>query len=93
MILSNALRILVLILALSVFQSVHADAGPVSVVSGTPIESHFQYWEDTGANATLAEVRALPDSAWQHRPTGKATFGITDSPYWLRVEVHNQTDS
>lgn len=92
MILSNALRILVLMLALSVFQSVHADAGPVSVVSGTPIESHFQYWEDTGANATLAEVRALPESAWQHRPTGKATFGITDSAYWLRVEVHNQTD-
>ncbi len=92
MILSNALRILVLMLALSVFQSVHADAGPVSVVSGTPIESHYQYWEDTGANATLAEVRALPESAWQHRPTGKATFGITDSAYWLRVEVHNQTD-
>ena len=92
MILSNALRILVLMLALSVFQSVHADAGPVSVVSGTPIESHFQYWEDTGANATLAEVRALPESAWQHRPTGKATFGITDSAYWLRVELHNQTD-
>ena len=92
MILSNALRILVLMLALSVFQSVHADAGPVSVVSGTPIESHFQYWEDTGADATLAEVRALPDSAWQHRATGRATFGITDSAYWLRVEVHNQTD-
>jgi len=91
-ILSNALRILVLMLALSVFQSVHADAGPVSVVSGTPIESHFQYWEDTGANATLAEVRALPESAWQHRLTGKATFGITDSAYWLQVEVHNQTD-
>lgn len=92
MILSNALRILVLMLALSVFQSVHADAGPVSVVSGTPIESHFQYWEDTGAAATLSQVSALPDSAWQHRPTGKATFGITDSAYWLRVEVHNQTD-
>ena len=92
MILSNALRILVLMLALSVFQSVHADAGPVSVVSGTPIESHFQYWEDTGADATLAEVRAFPDSAWQHRATGRATFGITDSAYWLRVEVHNQTD-
>ncbi|WP_305965332.1 EAL domain-containing protein [Marinobacter salsuginis] len=92
MILSNALRILVLILALCVFQSVHADAGPVSVVSGAPIESHFQYWEDTGANATLQDVRALPESAWQTRPTGKATFGITDSAYWLRVEVHNQTD-
>lgn len=92
MILSNALRILFLLLALSVFQSVHADASPISVVSGAPIESHFQYWEDTGADATLQDVRARPESAWQTRPTGKATFGITDSAYWLRVEVHNQTD-
>lgn len=92
MILSNALRILVLILVSCVFQFVHADAGPITLASDAPIESHFQYWEDTGADATLADVRALPPSAWQARPSGKATFGITDSAYWLRVQVRNQTD-
>lgn len=92
MILSNALRILVLILASCVFQFAHADAGPITLASDAPIESQFQYWEDPGAEATLAHVRALPDSAWQTRPSGKATFGITDSAYWLRVQVRNQTD-
>ena len=76
MILRNALRILVLLLASCVFQFAHADAGPVTLVPDEPIESHFQYWE----------------SAWQARPSGKATFGITDSAYWLRVQVRNQTD-
>ncbi|PTB94961.1 hypothetical protein C9974_02350 [Marinobacter sp. B9-2] len=92
MILRNALRILVLLLASCVFQFAHADAGPVTLVPDEPIESHFQYWEDTGADATLADVRALPRPAWQARPSGKATFGITDSAYWLRVQVRNQTD-
>lgn len=92
MILCTALRILVLILASCVFQFAHADAGPITLSSDEPIESHFQYWEDTGANATLADVRALPDSAWQARPSSTATFGITDSAYWLRVQVQNQTD-
>ncbi len=92
MILSNALRILVLLLASCVLQFAHADAGLVTLVPDEPIESHFQYWENTGADATLADVRALPQSAWQARPSGKATFGITDSAYWLRVQVRNQTD-
>lgn len=92
MILSNALRILVLILASYAFQFAHADAGPITLASDAPIESHFQYWEDTGAEATLADVHTLPESAWQDRPSGKATFGITDSAYWLRVQVQNQTD-
>lgn len=92
MILCTALRILVLILASCVFQFAHADAGPITLAAGEPIKSHFQYWEDTDADATLADVRALPDSAWQARPSSKATFGITDSAYWLRFQVRNQTD-
>lgn len=92
MILRNALRILFLLLASCVFQFARADAGPVTLVADEPIESHFQYWEDTGADATLADVRALPQSAWQAKPSGKATFGITDSAYWLHVQVRNQTD-
>ncbi|MEQ5816199.1 EAL domain-containing protein [Marinobacter sp. NFXS11] len=91
MILSTALRILVLILASCAFQFAHADGGPITLASGEPIESHFQYWEDAGADAKLADVRALPESAWQAKPSGKATFGITDSAYWLRIKVHNQT--
>ena len=92
MILNTALRIVVLILVSSAFQLAQADADPIILVSDAPIGSHFQYWEDAGAEATLSDVRALPESSWQARPSGKATFGITDSAYWLRVQVRNQTD-
>lgn len=91
MILSTALRIFLLSLATFTSQFAHADSAPVTLASEKPIESHFQYWEDASAEAELADVRALPDAAWQTNPSGKATFGITDSAYWLRVEVQNQT--
>jgi diguanylate cyclase len=90
-ILSTALRIFLLSLATFTSQFAHADSAPVTLASEKPIESHFQYWEDASAEAELADVRALPDAAWQTNPSGKATFGITDSAYWLRVEVQNQT--
>ena len=91
MILSTALRIFLLSLATFTSQFAHANSAPVTLASEKPIESHFQYWEDASAEAELADVRALPDRAWQTNPSGKATFGITDSAYWLRVEVQNQT--
>lgn len=91
MILSTALRIFLLSLATFSSHFAHADSAPVTLASEKPIESHFQYWEDASAEAELADVRALPDAAWQTNPSGKATFGITDSAYWLRVEVQNQT--
>ena len=91
MILSTALRIFLLSLATFTSHFAHADSAPVTLASEKPIESHFQYWEDASAEAELADVRALPDAAWQTNPSGKATFGITDSAYWLRVEVQNQT--
>ncbi|SNB58692.1 diguanylate cyclase/phosphodiesterase [Marinobacter sp. es.042] len=91
MILSTALRIFLLSLATFTSHFAHADSAPVTLASEKPIESHFQYWEDASAEAELADVRALPDTAWQTNPSGKATFGITDSAYWLRVEVQNQT--
>ncbi|WP_240339450.1 EAL domain-containing protein [Marinobacter sp. BW6] len=91
-ILNNALRILVLILVSCAFQFARADAGPITLAPDEPIESHFQYWEDTSAEATLEAVRALPASAWQARPSSKATFGITDSAYWLRLQVRNHTE-
>ena len=91
MILSTALRIFLLSLATFSSHFAHADSAPVTLASEKPIESHFQYWEDASAEAELADVRALPDVAWQTNPSGKATFGITDSAYWLQVEVQNQT--
>ncbi|WP_273208194.1 EAL domain-containing protein [Marinobacter subterrani] len=89
--LSKVLRILVPILASCVCQLAHADAGVITLAPDEPIESRFQYWEDPGGEATLAQVLAIPEAEWQPRPSGEAAFGITDSAYWLRVQVRNQT--
>lgn len=87
----RVLRILSFIVLLAIGQFSSAASGPITITSDTTISSHFEYWEDVGADATLADVRSLPASAWQFQAGGQATRGITGSAYWLRVPVVNRT--
>ncbi|WP_203142776.1 EAL domain-containing protein [Marinobacter mangrovi] len=91
MILFKPLRFAFALLWLCHWQLAHADQKPVTVLPSSPIEAHFQYWEDPDGQATMDQVRALPDDQWQTNPTDSATFGITESAYWLRFAVRNQT--
>lgn len=91
MILSQSLRLVFALLWLCNWQIAHAGIEPITVSSSSPIQASFQYWNDPDGRATLDEVRALPDDRWQTNPTDSATFGITDSAYWLRFAVSNQT--
>ncbi|SFM33832.1 EAL domain-containing protein [Marinobacter zhejiangensis] len=68
-----------------------AQAEVITIVDESPINSPFQYWEDTGATATLAQVQALPEDQWQFEPSGNAAMGITTSAYWLRFSIRNDT--
>ncbi|MCD2341797.1 sensor domain-containing diguanylate cyclase [Ideonella azotifigens] len=36
---------------------------------------------------SLAAVRALPESAWQHAPAGGASLGYSDKTHWFRARV------
>ncbi|KXO10056.1 MULTISPECIES: EAL domain-containing protein [Marinobacter] len=87
----KAWRILGLVLFLIVWPISTAAMEPVTIMPGAAIGHQFQYWEDTSTCATLDEIRALPDAAWQVQANGRATLGITDSAYWLRVPVVNHT--
>ncbi|MDX1800476.1 MAG: 7TM diverse intracellular signaling domain-containing protein, partial [Marinobacter sp.] len=89
--LSHALRFTLISLLLSAWSAADAGTQPITVRPSTPIQAHFQYWEDPAGQATLDQVLALPDSQWQQKPDGNATFGITLSAYWLRFSVSNQT--
>ena len=91
MILNKALRIFIPVLASCVLQLASADSGTITITPDAPIDSHFQYWEDPGADAGIDKVLTIPESEWQLKPSGKATFGITGSAYWLRLSVQNQT--
>ncbi|MGP9832199.1 hypothetical protein [Marinobacter sp. NSM] len=61
----KAWRILGLVLFLIVWPISTAAMEPVTIMPGAAIGHQFQYWEDTSARATLDEIRALPDAAWQ----------------------------
>ena len=56
-----------------------------------PIQASFQYMEDSSGLANIENIFNLPEDKWQFSPTGKANFGITNSPYWLRFSVNNPT--
>ncbi|MBZ2169510.1 EAL domain-containing protein [Marinobacter sp. F4216] len=88
---SSALRFVFLLLGALICQPALADAEAVIVSSSGQIEPYFDVWENPNGEATLEEVMALDDSQWRHVPEGSATFGITQSAYWLRFSVQNQT--
>ncbi len=50
---------------------------------------YMEFWRDPNGQATLAEVQALPDSAWRALKQGKASFGYDGHAYWLRLTLHN----
>ncbi len=68
-----------------------AEAKPIDVVEGSPIDSFFEYVEAPNANVPVEEIRQIPDQQWQSAPDGSATLGITSSTYWLRFSIHNST--
>ncbi len=65
--------------------------GPILIGDSKPIPPHFESWEDREANASLSDVRQLPDDRWVPVPGGSETYGITPSAYWLRVALVNTT--
>jgi EAL domain-containing protein (putative c-di-GMP-specific phosphodiesterase class I)/GGDEF domain-containing protein len=68
-----------------------AAMAPVTLSPAAETRNHFQYWEDVSGRTSLDEIRSLPEDAWRVQADGRATFGITESAYWLRVPVVNQT--
>lgn len=90
MILSKALRLSLAVLCLWAWNAVQAAPATITAGSSSPIQTHFDYWEDPDGQAELAEIRALSDSQWQFIPSGSATFGITPSAYWLRFAVKSE---
>ena len=63
----------------------------ITITESSPIQSQFQYMEDSSGQAEIGDIRALPDHQWQIIPSGSANFGMTKSPYWLRLSINNQT--
>lgn len=69
----------------------HAETGSVIIAPASPIQTHFEYWEDPTTQASIDQVVSVPDSQWQEEASGRGNYGMTTSAYWLRFTASNQT--
>lgn len=68
-----------------------AQPEPIEITAASNIQAHFQFWEDASGQASIDQVVNLEDDHWALIPNGSATFGLTQSAYWLRFSLKNQT--
>ena len=91
MILTRTLRVSFALLCLFACTLAQAEPQPITVADDSPIQTRFEFWEDPQGQTDLADILAMPDSAWQPQASGSASFGMTPSAYWLRLAVRNAT--
>lgn len=89
--LNRAMSILVVVILACISLGALAQPEPIAATSAPDIPAHFQYWEDTTGKASIDQVRSLSDERWTLAPEGNANFGLTESTYWLRFALRNQT--
>ena len=87
----QVVRILVGVLLACLCLNAWSKPGPIEITPASPIQAHFEFWEDVTGAASLEHVASLPDERWSLVPEGRATFGLTQSAYWLRFSVRNPT--
>jgi len=87
----QVVRILVGVLLACLSLNAWSKPGPIEITPASPIQAHFEFWEDVTGEASLEHVASLPDERWSLVPEGRATFGLTQSAYWLRFSVRNPT--
>ncbi|MCH8532571.1 MAG: sensor domain-containing diguanylate cyclase [Saccharospirillum sp.] len=68
----------------------------VSIVGGNQsyeLLPHLEILEDVERQWSLADVQSLPASQWQTASTAAPNFSFSDSAWWLRLPLHNPTES
>lgn len=88
---NRALKILGAVLVACLSLSARAQPEPIEMTQSPEIPAHFQYWEDATGAALIEQVATLPDERWSFEPDGRANFGMTQSAYWLRFALRNET--
>ncbi len=86
-----AIRLIAAVLLLGLSIWTHAATTAIQASPTGPVATHFQYLEDTTGELAVDTVRQLPPARWQRVADGSATFGITESAYWLRFAITNST--
>lgn len=58
------------------------------------LSGHILYIEDQGATLTFDDVKSLANDQWQtfEKAHSDPNFGFTDSSYWLKLSIRNNTE-
>ena len=92
-----SLALILLVLLLCSRSSARAQDLPELILDNLetryPLDLNLEYLEDPEGRLTIQDV-TQPEVSAQFTPNSQATpnFGITESAYWLRFRVRNQTD-
>lgn len=61
-----------------------------SLYSGKALDQVLQYYEDSSGSLTDDQLSSVP---WQEHTGQHMAFGYTDSVYWFRLRIRNDSDS
>ena len=89
--LNRALNTLITLAVVCLSLNAWAQPEPIAVTAAPSIDAHFQFWEDPSGEASIDQVANLAEEQWALIANGSATFGLTQSAYWLRFAISNQT--
>lgn len=82
-----------------------ATASPLTPLPQKPVEfnnieqfpislsPYMQVYEDISQKMTIKDIRNTPKDQWQQGFKGTASFGFTESAYWVRVSFNNSVRS
>ena len=88
---NRALYTLITLAVVCLSLNAWAQPEPIAVTAAPSIDAHFQFWEDPSGEASIDQVANLAEEQWALIANGSATFGLTQSAYWLRFAISNQT--
>jgi EAL domain-containing protein (putative c-di-GMP-specific phosphodiesterase class I)/GGDEF domain-containing protein len=58
-----------------------------------PLIADWDYVEDKEHQHTIISIQELQEEAWTHSGGGSGSFGFSDSEFWLRLALQNQTET
>lgn len=67
----------------------YADLKPILLTESHASSVYFEYLEDLSGSANIDEIINYGPEKWASVAEGSATFGMTESPYWLRFSLEN----
>lgn len=84
---------IVILLVLSSAQSLHADFILSDVMDDKSLADFILCYEDKDGTKTLEDIKRIPDSMFTNISDDSVNMGYSDSVFWLRLKITNNSHS